>query len=546
MARFGIFLLGLAFWIVPVAGAPAVPIDPNNPPRGRFSDEWAEIYMAGGKMGYAHSTMAREGKLIHTDTTTKMEIGRVDLPIKIEMAQHTTETLAGVPVNFSTEMTVSVMKTATKGTVKGGRVTIVTSQYGMEQTQTYDYPKGALMTWGMFREGLLRGFKPGTEYTLQTYAPELRMDGSVSAITKVGDWEHFEHHGKRIRGQKVTMVMNAPFGSVESVSWVDEDGRVLKAEIPVPGLGDMVMIATDQATALADFIPPEVFMKTVIKAKRKIDPKSARRVKYRIRTTNPDVDLTELPTTGMQSVTKRADGSIEVLVSRQSHDFDEPRASARADLHPNDRLESRSHKQHEPRASARADNSETREPDANKDLAEYLESNLMINTTDPRLVELAKRAAGGETDLYALADKLRRFVTNYVETKSLNVGFATASEVCRTREGDCSEHGVLLAALGRLNNLPSRVVVGLAYVPTFGQVDDVFGYHMWTQFYIDGRWIDVDAALRETVCSPTRIAFATSSLENTGLADLSLPLLSKIGAIDIDILQVDEMPRPQD
>ena len=116
--------------------------------------------------------------------------------------------------------------------------------------------------------------------------------------------------------------------------------------------------------------------------------------------------------------------------------------------------------------------------------------------------------------------------------------------MCRNREGDCSEHGVLLAALGRINGLPSRVTVGLAYVPALGGNKDIFAYHLWTQFHIDGRWLDVDAALRETVCSPTRIAFATSSMKTNGLADLSLPLLAKIGAIDIDILEVEDMPVP--
>ena len=163
----------------------------------------------------------------------------------------------------------------------------------------------------------------------------------------------------------------------------------------------------------------------------------------------------------------------------------------------------------------------------------------MINTADPELIALAKRAAGGETEPFALADKLRRFVSDYVEDKNLNVAFATASEVCRNKEGDCSEHAVLLAALGRLNGLPSRVVAGVAYASVFGGQRNVFVYHMWTQFLIKGEWIDLDAALRETVCSPARIALVTSSLKNAGLADLALPLISKIGAIEIDILEID-------
>ncbi len=178
-------------------------------------------------------------------------------------------------------------------------------------------------------------------------------------------------------------------------------------------------------------------------------------------------------------------------------------------------------------------------------LAEYLDGNLMINIADPQLAAIAKEASRGETEPFALGDNLRRFVTEYVKSKNLNVGFATASEVCRNKEGDCSEHGVLLAALGRLCNLPSRVAVGVVYLRSYGGKTNVFGYHMWTQFYIGNRWIDFDAALRETQCSPIRIAFATSSLKRNGLADLSLPLISKIGAIDIEIVEVSEDDTPE-
>ena len=492
------------------------PIDPHNPPQGRFSDDWMEIYMAGGKVGYGHSTMARDGDLISTAMQFHMKVGRVDQPVTIEVMQQTRETLAGVPVSFGSETNMSIMKSATKGTVNDGKVTIVTSQYGMEQTQTYDFPAGAMMAWGTFRESLLKGFKPGTKYTLSTFAPEMRLDGPVTAATTIGEWEDFTHRGRTLRGQRVNVVLESPIGSFEMVSWVDRDGTPLKAKVPMPGLGDIEMLTVDQATALAEFVPPEFFMTTTIPAKRKIDRAASQRIRYRVTAKNPDASLGELPTTDMQNVTTNPDRSMEVTVTRQPHAPCGPSPSEGA----------------------------ARKGPA-PDLAEYLEGNLMINTADPKLIELAKQAGDGENEPFGLGDKLRRFVTDYVETKSLNIGFATASEVARTKEGDCSEHGVLLAALGRLNGLPSRVVVGLAYVPIFGNQDDIFGYHMWTQFYIDGRWVDFDAALRESDCSPARIAFAVSSLKHSGLADLSLPLISKIGAIDIQILDVEPVrPRP--
>lgn len=492
---------------LPMAGglaASAQTIDPHNPPQGRFSDEWAEIHLAGTKVGYMHTSMTRRGDEIETKNVTKMRLGRVESPVEISTQQTTRESLAGRPITFTTQMDAATMRTTTRGTIRAGKIEVVTSQYGMEQTRSFDFSPTALMAWGMYRESLIRGFKPGTEYTIDAYAPELRLDAPVQAVTSVGDWESFDKNGKQQRGQKVVVVMKSPVGELTMTSWVDKEGLPLKAVIPAPGLGDMVMYAVDQATALADFVPPEVFLKTTVPAGRRLHRQSLKRLVCRIRPLNAEVDLSGLPTTPMQKVEDAADDAITVTLTRQTY---------------------------------KPQSKETVRP---SDMSEYLESNLMMNTADPELIKLAKRAAGGKTEPFALANQLRKFVNWHVRSKNLTVGFATASEVCRTREGDCSEHGVLLAALGRINNIPSRVAVGIAYVPSMGGQRDIFGYHLWTQFYLDGRWLDYDAAINEEHCSPTRIAFATSSLRNTGLADLSLPLLSKIGAIDIEILEVNE------
>ncbi|UCE58299.1 MAG: transglutaminase domain-containing protein [Phycisphaerales bacterium] len=506
-SRFIGFVLLLVCIVSTGVAADTSIINPLDPPAGRFSDEWAEIYLAGMKIGYAHSTVGRKGELIHSSSTMNMQIGRVDQPVKLSIIERAVEAVDGTPVSFETVQDLSVMKTSTKGTVKDGKVTIVTSQYGMEQTQTYDYPAGAMLkTWGMFRESLLRGFEPGTEYELALYEPAFSVNGTVKTITTIGDWEEFEHKGQKRRGIKATVTMQSPAGELTMVSWVGKNGIPIKAKMPAAGLGDLEILATDQATAMADFMPPELFMTTVVKVNKSIDAERANRIRYRVVAKNGDVDLSTLPSSGMQSVGKVADGAAEVVVTRQIH---------------------------KPQSKAKPPKS---------DVSEYLDGNLMINIDDPQLIALSKRAGGGLTEPFALADRLRRFVTEYVQTKSLNVGFGTASEVCRTKEGDCTEHGVLLAALGRLNGLPSRVAVGLAYLRQFGGQRDVFGYHMWTQFWIDGRWVDFDAALRESECSPTRIAFATSSLKNSGLADLSLPLISAIGGINIEIHEVEKRP----
>lgn len=106
-----------------------------------------------------------------------------------------------------------------------------------------------------------------------------------------------------------------------------------------------------------------------------------------------------------------------------------------------------------------------------------------------RVVREARQAAGGKpTPVH-----LRRFTHRYIRQKSLSRGFDVASEVARSREGDCTEHAVLLAALARAFGYPARVIVGLVLIWEDGEVG-AFG-HAWTEVAIGGRWRRHDAAL---------------------------------------------------
>ena len=40
--------------------------------------------------------------------------------------------------------------------------------------------------------------------------------------------------------------------------------------------------------------------------------------------------------------------------------------------------------------------------------------------------------------------------------------------------------------------IPTRLATGLVYTDTFNQRRNVFVGHLWTQFHINGMWIDQD------------------------------------------------------
>jgi hypothetical protein len=91
--------------------------------------------------------------------------------------------------------------------------------------------------------------------------------------------------------------------------------------------------------------------------------------------------------------------------------------------------------------------------------------------------------------------RIETFVRGFIRKKNLDVGYASALEVARKPEGDCTEHAVLVAALGRALGIATRVVDGLAYTPGFAGKDQVFVPHAWAQAFVDGRWQSFDAAL---------------------------------------------------
>jgi len=483
-------------------------IDPNNPAQGLFQDEWMEVYLAGGKIGYGHSTMIRQGDEIHTSVKMNLKIARAKVSLKLGVTQTTVETLQGEPLEFGSVTKMADQPMQMAGKIKDGKVIITSSQFGMKKTSTYDYTAGALMAWGLTRESLLKGFEPGTTYTLSTYSPDVRMDGPVKATTTVGDEESFTHRGQTYHGHKVSTILSAPMGDLKTTSWVDATGKMLKTRIFMAGL-TMDMYAVDEETAVSDFVPAELFMNNTLPVDRYINKDRAERITYQLTLKDDAKGPLSLPETPAQKVLTAIDGkSAVVTVTRSNHD-------AIRKMPPSN---------------------------GSDDISQYLESNILINKEDPDLAKLAKQAAEGEKDPLRLADKLRQFVTRYISDKNLGVGFATASDVCRSRQGDCSEHAVLLAALGRIDGLPSRVATGIAYVPSFGGKRNLFGFHMWTQFLINGQWVDFDAALRESQCSPIRIAFDVNSLHETALAEMSFKLMKVLGRLDLKVLKIDKRP----
>jgi transglutaminase-like putative cysteine protease len=163
------------------------------------------------------------------------------------------------------------------------------------------------------------------------------------------------------------------------------------------------------------------------------------------------------------------------------------------------------------------------------------QASVMIQSDDPRVVAMARSVAPDETDAWTLARRLEQSVKNSIRLKNYSTAMATAAEVAVSREGDCTEHSVLLAALCRARGIPARVAVGMVYYPPAS----AFAYHMWTEVWIQDRWVPLDATLGLGGTGAAHLKFTHSSLQGTGAYAEMLPVIQAIGRLQIDVVSID-------
>ncbi len=133
-------------------------------------------------------------------------------------------------------------------------------------------------------------------------------------------------------------------------------------------------------------------------------------------------------------------------------------------------------------------------------------------------------------------EQLIHFVERYIEKKDLSRGYDVASVVATRKQGDCSEHAVLLAALLRAFGQPARVVHGLAIVPMFGKVQ-AFG-HAWVEVHQGKQWQVADAALGTEL---PRAYLPMSALSNEGVG-FGLSALSSANLLYVKKLVLELAP----
>ncbi len=489
---------------------------PASPPRLPAAEEhWYIVKLQDQKCGYMHVEIKPVGDKVLTRSTMSMQISRGPTKLKIAVDQQYTETQEGRPLGFRQVMQLGEQPMTTEGTIRDGRLRLVRDQFNRKQEDTYDFDPEIKFAWGLYLEQVKHGLKPGTTFRVKSYDPSISVDAPFEMeLTVHGKEAVVLPDGKERRLTKVTstMMLQMP---VSTVSWLDGEANPVVMDFGIGGFTVRVLAATKEQ-ALEGDAAPELFINTFVNVKQRI-PDAARNVALRLRLPEPKreeprdgLKMPPLPDTAAQSVRRVND--YEAVVTVRRLDWEALRRAPESPL-------------------------------ADATLKNYLRASPIVDINDARIKRHARKAIQGAKTPAEKADALRRYVTEYVAMKDLDVGFATASEVIRNRRGDCSEHAVLLAALARSAGLPARGVAGLVQVPA-GILPpgkgSAFGYHMWTQVHIDGQWVDIDAAMRQTDCDVTHVALTIMPLNDEGLVDSMVSMLPLLGRLEIEVIRCEE------
>lgn len=410
------------------------------------------------KVGYAKHIRHSTPEKVTTTEQVNLSVGRAGQNVDIHITTTAFESPAGKGLGFQFLQNMSFMSVEASGTIdKNNKLVAHITTAGVTQTRTIKLPPDAMMAEGARLDALKRGLKTGDVFTQTLFIPEFMA--TITAEHHIGKTGKIDLLGRVVTLTKVKTILSTPQGTLEQVAYVDKELMPQKLRVNMGGM-NVEMIACTEQYALSKNDPMDLFEKMVIKSPGSLsNVQSAKSATYHLKPLG-NGPLPLLPSTDNQSVVADGQGGQIVTVTPL-------KMPEKAVTFPY--------------------------TGTCKDALDAMAPTMYLQSDNPVIIALAREAIGATRDTAEAVKRIEAFVGKYITEKSLAVGYATATEVAVSKEGDCSEHAVLTAAMCRAVGIPARMVVGIVYVSKWLQYKDIFGGHAWAQAYVGDRWICLDA-----------------------------------------------------
>jgi len=436
-------------------------------------EEWAGLYLKNEKIGYAHSQITRveDGFQISEDLVMDMSIMGMPQKVESRINANTARDLTLKDFNFRIKS--GVVSFIAYGNVEGSDLKLLIFSGGKRTTRIFKLHDVPVLSNTLKFYVLKNGLAAGTKLTRNFFDP-LTMSNRTINI-EVEDTEEISIKGQTHRCYRI----KETFQGVVLYAWVNDQGETLKEESPM----GIVMIKETQQEALTAGSGQrvDILAATAVTPDKPLPEKGLSFLRVRLKNITP------------------GGFSLEGGRQRRYEDIVEIRSEGPI------------------QQGAYA------VPYGKKDMNIFLAATPFIQSTAEEIVHLAAEIRGAETDAHRVARMLSKWVYENIE-KRPTLSLPSAVEVLRTRQGDCNEHAVLLAALCRAAGIPTKLCAGIVYMK------GSFYYHAWVEVFIH-QWISVDPTLGQFPSDVTHIRFIEGDLEN------QLSVLRIVGKLGIEILE---------
>jgi hypothetical protein len=480
-------------------------------PRQSTSDHWDAAYLDGTKSGYVHTQVVRSEKEgvpeFRTTVELSLTVRRFNDIARLRMITASTEAADGRVTGVQMRQFLgSKQQLVITGDVENNRLHV---RVDGPQPYEKDIPWNPAVV-GLYRQERLfqeHKVQPGDAFDYLTYEPVVVMVVRQHATVKGYEKVPGSNASERLLRAEVNADKIGGATLPTLVLWLDDERLPVVSEIEMPGLGKLRLYRTSKEEALR---PPgatapvkDIGFGQLIPISRRVrKPYDTSSALYRI-VLKGDTDAGSAFKQDARQHVQSSQGDtvlLRVEAIRTPHVVDgAPKASS-----------------------------------------EFLESCYFINSDDALVRRHAAQAVGTEKDPWIKALRIERWVHEHMNSdpnsQKFSENFGTADHVARTLEGDCTEHALLAAAMCRAAGVPSRTAVGLIYVT--GGHEPAFGFHMWTEVYVRGQWLPIDATLGRGYVGATHIKVLDHSWHDVHSMTPLLPLLRIVGKAKIEVMSV--------
>ncbi|MHC4945207.1 MAG: transglutaminase-like domain-containing protein [Planctomycetota bacterium] len=465
-------------------------------------DDWAVMKLVGDEAGWVHvkifETEENGAKRYRTEIASITEMKRFGQTMTISVTAQAVEDENGRILKLEQKTLMSDVESHAALKVRGDEAVLTMKTLGKPRETVLPWSDDVLGAMGtdMLRKKM--GLEPGTTYDYKTFS--LDFDKIQNVHVEVGEKEETELLDEETAELHHVVSTSDVLPGVQGNEWWDEDFETIKTSARLMGMLIETYRASEERARQSSGaeLKADLIMESMAQANVNLpSPQRLDSILYEFRSKDPVLGLPEDLDSLCQKVLERegetATVRIEVKVpgSSQWRPMDNP-------------------------------------PD---ELAEYLKPNAYLQSDHEGLRAKALEVVGEERDAWRAACLLERFVFEYIADKNMGTGFASAAEVLDNPCGDCSEHGVFLAALCRAAGIPARVAMGYMYL------GGIFGGHMWAEVWIEGEWYPLDGVIGVGHVDPTHIRFTTSSLNEGGIGQAFAKILTALGNLEIKILE---------